>query len=98
MIYEKSNSAGRNFLLFLGFIIIVVSIFFMVWMRSSIKSLEYKLGELQQRQHTLMKERRNLLAKKDNLLSIAAIDHVAIKKMGFAFPDRTRVIYVKDRI
>jgi hypothetical protein len=70
----------------------------MVWLRSSIKSLEYKLGVLQQRKAQLVKEQRNLMAARDNILSLASIDNVAIKKMGFNFPDRNKVFYVKERI
>ncbi|MCI4625577.1 MAG: cell division protein FtsL [Candidatus Magnetoovum sp. WYHC-5] len=97
MIYNNNGSFIRNAVITTGFIVVTVSIFSMVWLRSSIKTLEYRLGIFQQKQIELMKERRNLLVKKDNLLSISNIDHIAIKKMGFDFPDRTKVIYIKDK-
>ncbi|MBF0538413.1 MAG: cell division protein FtsL [Nitrospirae bacterium] len=96
MIHARRNELLGNALMLLGMLLIVASIFFTVWLRSSIKSLQYRLGNLQQRQHQLMKEQRNLVATRESLLSIANIDQVA-KKMGFDFPDRSKVIYVKEK-
>ncbi|QWR76848.1 hypothetical protein [Candidatus Magnetomonas plexicatena] len=98
MISEIRGSVFRHFLSAAAISLIVISVFYMVWLRSSIKSLEYKLGVLQHRKAVLVKEQRNLIAARDNLLSIASIDNVAIKKMGFNFPDRNKVFYVKERI
>ncbi|KJU85641.1 Cell division protein FtsL [Candidatus Magnetobacterium bavaricum] len=96
MIRTRRNEMLSNALMALGVLLIVAGIFSTVWLRSSIKSLQYRLGNLQQRQHQLIKEQRNLTARKENLLSIANIDQVA-KKMGFDFPDRSRVIHVKEK-
>lgn len=98
MICEKRCTMMSNFLLVLGALLIVVSVFYTLWLRTSIKSLEYKLGNMQQRQYELLKKQRNLMAQKENLLSLNSVDRLAIKKMGFEFPDRNRVIYVKERL
>ena len=95
MICEKRCTIMSNVLLVLGALLIVISVFYTLWLRSSIKSLEYKMGNMQQKKYELLKKQRNLMTKKENLLSISSIDRVAIKKMGFEFPDRNRVIYVK---
>ncbi|MBF0343220.1 MAG: cell division protein FtsL [Nitrospirae bacterium] len=97
MLHDRRHELIGNVLMLLGALLIVGSIFFTVWLRSSIKSLQYRLGNLQQRHYQLMKEQRNLIAKKDNLLSITNIDHLAIKKMGFDFPDRNKIIYIKEK-
>ncbi|MBF0336371.1 MAG: hypothetical protein HQL05_00930 [Nitrospirae bacterium] len=96
MIRTRRHELLGNVLMVMGALLIVAGIFFTVWLRSSIKSLQYRLGNLQQRQHQLIKEQRNLIAKKDGMLSIANIDQVA-KKMGFDFPDRSKVIHVKEK-
>ncbi|MBF0556589.1 MAG: cell division protein FtsL [Nitrospirae bacterium] len=98
MICEKRCTMLSNVLLVLGALLIVISVFYTLWLRSSIKSLEYKLGNMQQKQYELLKKQRNLMAKKENLLSLNSVDSLAIKKMGFEFPDRNRVIYVKERL
>jgi hypothetical protein len=98
MIYDRRNTLLRHVAMVLGIAIIGSCIFLNLWLRTSIKSLEYRLGNLQQKQYHLMKEQRNLLAKRDNLLSIASINKVAIKKMGFSFPNRNKVFHVKERI
>ncbi|KJR42775.1 Cell division protein FtsL [Candidatus Magnetoovum chiemensis] len=98
MIYDKRSHILRRLLIIMGSFIIIVSIFMTLWMRTSIKSLEYKLGKLQQKQHELLKERRNLRAQKDDLLSINTVNNVAIKKLGLDYTDRTKVFYIKDGI
>ncbi|MBF0607084.1 MAG: hypothetical protein SFH39_10790 [Candidatus Magnetobacterium sp. LHC-1] len=96
MIRIRKHELLGNVLMAMGVLLIVGGIFFTVWLRSSIKSLQYKLGNLQQRQHQLIKQQRNLIVQKEGLLSIANIDQVA-KKMGFDFPDRSKVIHVKEK-
>ncbi|MBF0565630.1 MAG: hypothetical protein HQK89_10340 [Nitrospirae bacterium] len=98
MIYDRQNTLLRHAAMVLGIALIISCIFLTLWLRTSIKSLEYRLGNLQQKQYLRMKEQRNLQAKRDNLLSFASIDNVAIKKMGFSFPNRNKVFHVKERI
>ncbi len=97
MIYERQNKMLKFLFKTLGVMIVIGGIFSIVWLRSSIKSLEYRLGNLQIKEQQLIKEQRNLLVKKEGMLSLKKIEHVAMNKMGFGFPDRTKVFTVKGR-
>lgn len=88
------KTENGNILRLLGLLIIIIGIFFIVWIRSSIKSLEYRLAKYQVIQKELIKKQRNLTAIRDNELSIQNIDKTA-KELGFDIPDRSKVFYVK---
>jgi cell division protein FtsL len=98
MMYRKQESLLRFLVWPLLMFVVASGIFGVIWLRSSITSLEYRLGELKVREQKLTMEERNLLAKKENILSIAKIEKVAIKDMGFQFPDRSRVFFLKSGI
>ncbi len=94
MSYERQVSLVQFFVKPLGMLIVIAGIFCIVWLRSSITSLEYRLGTLQMKQQQLTKEHRNLLIQRDDVISLRRIEYVAIQRMGFVFPDRNRVFYV----
>jgi cell division protein FtsL len=98
MMYRRQESLVRFFVWPLFMFVVAAGIFGVIWMRSSITSLQYRLGELKVREQKLITEKRNLLAKKENILSIGKIEQVAIKDMGFQFPDRSRVFFLKSGI
>ncbi|MBF0540697.1 MAG: hypothetical protein HQK91_04520 [Nitrospirae bacterium] len=92
MIKTESGSIVK----LIGFLIVIIGIFFIVWMRSSIKSLEYRLAKYQAIQTELIKKQRNLYAIRDNELSIQNVNKV-VKELGFDIPDRSKVYYVKSQ-
>ncbi len=77
--------------------LIIMGVFSLVLLRSSIKSLEYRLGTLQEKEVNLRKECRNLTSHKDVLLSLANIDDIAKNELGFVIQDRDKTIFVKER-
>lgn len=74
---------------------VLISVFLVVGLKGKITSLEYRISELENRKIQLTKEKKELLVKKSDLLSVKNIEHVAMNRLGLAFPDRKRVIYVK---
>jgi len=94
MSYERQVNLVQFLLKPLSILIILGGIFCIVWLRSGIKSLEYKLGTLQMKEEQLTREYRNLLIQRDDVLSLKRVEYVAIERMGFVFPDRNRVFYV----
>lgn len=74
---------------------VLLSVFLMVGLKGKITSLEYRISELENRKLQLAKEKKELLVKRSDLLSVKNIEHVAMNRLGLAFPDRKRVIYVK---
>jgi len=85
-----------NIIKLIGFILVISGIFFIVWMRSSIKSLEYRLAKYQAIQKELVKKQRNLFAIKDYELSVQNVDKLA-KELGLEVPDRSRVFFVRSQ-
>lgn len=75
--------------------VIIISVFLMIGLKGKITSLEYRISELESQKLHLVKEKKELLVKRSDLLSIKNIEHVAMNRLGLTFPDRKRVIYVK---
>ncbi len=98
MICKRHSSKLQTLLKPLCILFIIAGVFGTVCFRSGVKSLEYRLGVLQLKEQQLIKEQRNLLVQREDLLSLKRIEHVAVKNMGFVFPDRNKVFYVKERM
>ncbi|MDX9714072.1 MAG: hypothetical protein RBT37_01445 [Dissulfurispiraceae bacterium] len=87
------NNKGNMLLKVLSVLILIASIFSVVWLRSSVVSIEYSLGKLENTKIAMLKERKLLAAERASLLSVERLGKVAAKT--YVFPDRVRVVYVK---
>lgn len=82
----------------LSIVMLLLSIFSIVWLRSSFVSLEYSISSLEKKKAVLMKNRKMLTAERANLSSVERFEKVAgngIVNGRFTFPDRVKVVYVK---
>ncbi len=77
--------------------ILLFGIFGLVYLRSSVMTLEYSLGELEKTKMNYLRERKMLLAEKTSLLSFEKVEASLSRKKGFVFPDRIMVIHVKKQ-
>lgn len=77
----------------LSIVMLLLSIFAIVWLRSSFVSLEYSISSLEKKKAALMRDRKVLAAKRASLLSVERLEKFAASE--FSFPDRVKVIYVK---
>ncbi len=68
-------------------------IFAIVWTVSGITSLEYQIGELENRKARALKERKKI---ESELYSLRSMQHVQEQGLGLSIPDRQRVFYVKS--
>jgi|Deesub1362B_J571_1020462.scaffolds.fasta_scaffold02804_4 hypothetical protein len=75
-------------------LVIVAGIFAIAWLRSSIYSLQYELGGLQEELRAELLERQRLLAQRAQLLSVKGL-RLRAQGLGLGFPERSRVFYVK---
>jgi hypothetical protein len=66
--------------------------FAVVWLRSSIVTLEYTLSDLDNRKKIVMRDGKLLAAEKARLSSIARFDGAA--GHGFVMPNRVQVVHV----
>ena len=92
----RSGSGMLSYLLKVSACLVVVIGFFgLIWLRSSIRSVEYELGALENEHWGVLRERAQLEADRATLFSDEKIGAVAVEKLGMEFPDRTMVFYVK---
>ncbi len=78
----------------LSILSILLLIFGIIWLRSSIVSLEYNISSLEKKKLHLMKENKGIVAEKARLLALERFENSDSR--GFVFPDRVRVVYVKE--
>lgn len=79
----------------LAVVLLLFGIFSIVWLRSSVRTVEYSIAQLDNKRMETLKERKMLLAEKASLLSIQNVKDTGDGKVGLVFPDRVKVIYVK---
>ena len=95
MIYRKKKGIPNWIIKPILLVLPVFLVFSIIWLRSNLVALEYELGQLQLQRANLIKEERELVAKRAEMASVKKIEYIASKKMGFVYPDRKRVFFVK---
>lgn len=68
------------------------AIFAILWIRSNVISMEYRLSSLEEKKKKMLNERRLLLAEKSSLTSFVRINNV--DGLFLVFPDRRKVVYI----
>lgn len=71
---------------------IILSLFGILWIRSNVITIEYRLSQLEERRKNLLREQKMLLAQKSSLTSIARLEKGEL--FSYHFPDRKKVIYI----
>jgi hypothetical protein len=79
----------------ISIVLLCISVFTLVWLRSGIVSLEYKISNLEKKKTELIISREILIAERASLLSIERFKNSALSGEKFAFPDRVKVVHVK---
>ncbi len=92
MIYHRRRGVVSYVLKPFLLLLVLVGVFGLVWLRSSIVTAEYAIGALEKRKAEAMKEAQALRAEMASLLSLKEVDE---RRLALAFPDRERVFYVK---
>lgn len=90
--YRRRRSIFSRLAAPLLFVLLFSGVFGLVWLRSQITSMEYRIGMIEREKMEALKEEKALYAEMSSLLSI---EQVAKSDAGLQFPDRQRVIYVK---
>jgi hypothetical protein len=88
----------------LCFVLLLVGLFGMVWLRSSVTSAAYTIRELEDKRSAELKQMKTLFAERSRLM---ALSNIEIPGQGYSrgerklvsgtyvFPDRVKVIHVK---
>ena len=98
MIYTGKNKMLFNALIKpLIIVVLLVGLFGIVSLRSSVLQLEYTIGSLEKEKMEQLRERKILLAEKTSLLSFEKIEASLSGSQGFVLPDRVRVIHVEKQ-
>lgn len=92
MIYPRHRTVVSYLGIPFLWVLLLMSIFSLVWLRSSIVSLEYHIGEMEMKRTEALKEKKTLAAE---LASLISIQQVEKRKVALVFPDRQKVVYVK---
>ena len=66
----------------------------MVWLRSSVRAMEYTISSLDNKRMEMIKEKKLLMADRSGILSIQNV-RAGGNKSDLVFPDRVNVVYVK---
>lgn len=74
--------------------VVLIGVFGLVYLRSSIVRIEYSLGELERKKAECMRDRKLLLAEKTSLLSFARFESPEHDENGFVVPDRVKVVHI----
>jgi len=98
MIHTNTN---RNIVSFifkpLCIALLLFGVFGLVYLRASVLTLEYRLGDLEKEKINYLRDRKMLLAEKTSLLSFEKVEASLSNNSGFVFPDRIKVIHVKKQ-
>jgi hypothetical protein len=97
MIYTGSRIIFSIILKPLLIVLLLVGVFGLVYLRSSVVTLEYSLGDLEKTKRNYLRERKMLLAEKTSLLAFGRVEASLSRSRGFVLPDRIKVIHVKNR-
>jgi hypothetical protein len=85
-------------------VLLLFSLFSMVWLRSSVTSAAYTVRELEDKRTTEVKEMKSLLAERSRLMSLSNVEFPRqgyaqggrkLVSGGYVFPDRVKVIHVQ---
>jgi len=76
-------------------LLIVASVFAVVCLRASVTSLEYRLSSLDKMKMEALKDQKALVAQKAGLMALTRVDKADLAGLGFSFPERKRVVYVR---
>jgi hypothetical protein len=85
-------------------VLLLFSLFSMVWLRSSVTSAAYTVRELEDKRTTEIKEMKSLLAERSRLMALSNVEFPRqgsaqggrkLVSGGYVFPDRVKVIHVQ---
>jgi hypothetical protein len=85
-------------------VLILFSLFSMVWLRSGVTSAAYTVRELEDKRTAETKEMKSLLAERSRLMALSNVefprqgyakDGRKLVSSGYVFPDRVKVIHVQ---
>jgi predicted PurR-regulated permease PerM len=93
MRYRKSRTV--SVLKVLSIFLLLALVFGVVMLRSNVTSLEYTLSKLEKAKLEAQRDQKSLVAQKAGLMTLTRVEKTDLSDMGFSFPERKRVVYVR---
>jgi hypothetical protein len=76
-------------------ILAVVMLFSVVWIRTGIVRMEYKLSDLEKQKIEALRVQKAMVAQRASLVTLTRVDRSEMAGHGFSFPERKKVVYVR---
>jgi|NGEPerStandDraft_6_1074524.scaffolds.fasta_scaffold207884_2 hypothetical protein len=92
---RSTNNRTVSVLKALSLALLVILVFSVVWLRSSVTTIEYKLSDLEKKKTEALREQKTLVAQKAGLMALTRVETSDLAGYGFSFPERKKVVYVK---
>ena len=86
---RKDNNLFWSFVRFSIVPVIIIFVFMLVWLKSEVTSLEYRISEHEKERMDLLEQKKELIVKRSDLLSVKNIEYVAMKKLGLRSEEHT---------
>lgn len=92
---SKKNKRPALIIKICFFLYIVIGVFALIWLKTAVLNLEYRIGELQKERSNAVRERKLISAEKASLYSSKRMEEVAIKTLGMGLSEREKVFFVR---
>jgi hypothetical protein len=92
---RRTNNRTVSVIKAVSLAVLVILVFSVVWLRSSVTAIEYKLSDLEKKKIEALREQKAMVAQKAGLMAINSVEKSDLTGLGFTFPERKRVVHVK---
>jgi hypothetical protein len=79
----------------LSLVVAVVLVFSVVWLRTNVTRLEYKLSDLEKQKTEALRVQKAMVAQKAGLVTLTRVEKTDLSGHGFSFPERKKVVFVR---
>jgi cell division protein FtsL len=80
---------------FLAIILFAISIFFYLWTRVGVITLNYEIGSLSAKEDALIQENRELKLQLDTIITPENLERIGRNELGLIYPDNSQIVPIK---
>ena len=80
---------------FLAIILFAISIFFYLWTRVGVITLNYEIGSLSAKEDALIQENRELKLQLDTIITPENLVRIGKNELGLIYPDNSQIVPIK---
>jgi cell division protein FtsL len=79
----------------LAIILFTISIFFYLWTRVSVITLNYEIGSLSAREEALIQENRELKLQLGTIITPENLERIGKNELGLIYPDNSQIVPIR---